>query len=294
MVYSFILFLCAWTNHVQLHGSSSGDNGDLINCRTCVTLCEAIRSSIWRTGCSWHKQFTRLFDALRALGTGNSLVYLMHWVHLARAIYSSIWRTGCSWHKQSTRLFDALGALGTSNSLVYLTHWVHLAQAIYSSIWRTGCTWHKQFTRLFDALGALGTSNSLVYLTHWVLLVRLWLEEWRWQSCFNSQPVQRIMHHDSSSGQVQRLIHHDSSSGQVQRIIHHCHNWYLKHKEPNVISNNCFPHVVKVSIHDPNPMIRVGQNHAYICIYSEYTVFLAGNLPYIRSCTVHTYGSGQP
>ena len=199
-----------------------------------------------------------------------------------------IWRQW--WLNQLSNMRDSVW----SYPLVYLTHWVLLAQAIHLSIWRTGCTWHKQFTRLFDALGALGTSNSLVYLTHWVLLVRLWLEEWRWQSCFNSQPVQRIMHHDSSSGQVQRLIHHDSSSGQVQRIIHHCHNWYLKHKEPNVISNNCFPHVVKVSIHDPNPMIRVGQNHAYICIYSEYTVFLAGNLPYIRSCTVHTYGSGQP
>ena len=155
-------------------------------------------------------------------------------------------------------------------------------------IWRQW--WLNQLSNMRDSVW----SYPLVYLTHWVLLVRLWLEEWRWQSCFNSQPVQRIMHHDSSSGQVQRLIHHDSSSGQVQRIIHHCHNWYLKHKEPNVISNNCFPHVVKVSIHDPNPMIRVGQNHAYICIYSEYTVFLAGNLPYIRSCTVHTYGSGQP
>jgi len=106
-----------------------------------VLLAQAIHSSIWRTACTWHRQFTRLFDALGALGTSNLLFYLTHWVLLAQAIHSSIWRTGCSWHKQFTCLFDALGALGTSNLLVYLTHWVHLAQAIHSSIWRTGCSW---------------------------------------------------------------------------------------------------------------------------------------------------------
>jgi hypothetical protein len=41
-------------------------------------------------------------------------------------------------------------------------------------------------------------------------------------------------------------------------------------------------------------IFRVGQNHTFIGIYGAYTVFLAGNLPYIRSYTVHIYGSGQP
>ena len=39
---------------------------------------------------------------------------------------------------------------------------------------------------------------------------------------------------------------------------------------------------------------RVGQNHTFIGIYGVYTVFLAGNSPYIRSYTVQIYGSGQP
>jgi len=39
---------------------------------------------------------------------------------------------------------------------------------------------------------------------------------------------------------------------------------------------------------------RVGQNHTFIGIYSVHTVFLAGKSPYIRSYTVHIYGSGQP
>jgi hypothetical protein len=41
-------------------------------------------------------------------------------------------------------------------------------------------------------------------------------------------------------------------------------------------------------------MCRVGQNHTFIGIYGVYTVFLAGNSPYIRSYTVQIYGSGQP
>ena len=39
---------------------------------------------------------------------------------------------------------------------------------------------------------------------------------------------------------------------------------------------------------------RVGQNHTFIGMYGVYTVFLAGNSPYIRSFTVCIYGSGQP
>jgi hypothetical protein len=39
---------------------------------------------------------------------------------------------------------------------------------------------------------------------------------------------------------------------------------------------------------------RVGQNHTFIGIYGEHTVFLAGKLPYIRSYTVQMYGHGQP
>jgi len=39
---------------------------------------------------------------------------------------------------------------------------------------------------------------------------------------------------------------------------------------------------------------RFGQNHTFIGIYSVYTVFLAGESPYIRSYTVCIYGSGQP
>ena len=35
---------------------------------------------------------------------------------------------------------------------------------------------------------------------------------------------------------------------------------------------------------------RVGQNR----IYAVCTIFLAGNLPNLRSCTVHIHGSGQP
>jgi hypothetical protein len=41
-------------------------------------------------------------------------------------------------------------------------------------------------------------------------------------------------------------------------------------------------------------MTRIGQNHTYIRIYGVYTAILAGTLPYIRSCTVYIYGSGQP
>ena len=37
---------------------------------------------------------------------------------------------------------------------------------------------------------------------------------------------------------------------------------------------------------------RVGQNHIYI--YKVCTIFLAWKSPYIRSYTVHIYGSGQP
>jgi hypothetical protein len=37
-------------------------------------------------------------------------------------------------------------------------------------------------------------------------------------------------------------------------------------------------------------LARVGQNH----IYGAYTVLLAGRSPYIRSYTLHIYGSGQP
>jgi len=44
----------------------------------------------------------------------------------------------------------------------------------------------------------------------------------------------------------------------------------------------------------PCDMLRVGQNHTYIRIYSVYVVMLAGKLPYIRSYTVYIYGSGQP
>jgi hypothetical protein len=40
-------------------------------------------------------------------------------------------------------------------------------------------------------------------------------------------------------------------------------------------------------------MIRLGHNHVYM-VYTLYTLFLAGNLPNIRSCTVCIYGSGQP
>jgi len=39
---------------------------------------------------------------------------------------------------------------------------------------------------------------------------------------------------------------------------------------------------------------RVGQNHTFIGVYGVHTVFSAGKSPYIRSYTVHTYGSGQP
>jgi hypothetical protein len=39
---------------------------------------------------------------------------------------------------------------------------------------------------------------------------------------------------------------------------------------------------------------RVGQNHTFIGMYGVYTVFLAGNSPYIRSYPVQIYGSGQP
>jgi len=38
----------------------------------------------------------------------------------------------------------------------------------------------------------------------------------------------------------------------------------------------------------------VGQNHAYTRICGAHTVFLAGNLPCIRSYTVYVYGSGKP
>jgi hypothetical protein len=43
-----------------------------------------------------------------------------------------------------------------------------------------------------------------------------------------------------------------------------------------------------------DPFCRVGQNHTFIGTYGVYTVFLAGKSPYIRSCTVCMYGSGQP
>ena len=39
---------------------------------------------------------------------------------------------------------------------------------------------------------------------------------------------------------------------------------------------------------------RVGQNHIFIGMYGEHTVFLAGKSTYIRSYTVQMYGSGQP
>ena len=45
---------------------------------------------------------------------------------------------------------------------------------------------------------------------------------------------------------------------------------------------------------DLMPRIRVGQNHTCIGIYGVCTVFLAGKSPYIRSCTVQVYNSGQP
>ena len=41
-------------------------------------------------------------------------------------------------------------------------------------------------------------------------------------------------------------------------------------------------------------MRRVGQNRTFIGIYGVHTVFLAGKFPYIQSCTVQMYGSGQP
>jgi len=41
-------------------------------------------------------------------------------------------------------------------------------------------------------------------------------------------------------------------------------------------------------------LLRVGQNHIFIRIYGEHTVFLAGKSPYIRSYMVYIYGSGQP
>ena len=41
-------------------------------------------------------------------------------------------------------------------------------------------------------------------------------------------------------------------------------------------------------------MFRVGQNHTFIGIYGVHTEFLAGKSSYIRSYTVHIYGSGQP
>jgi len=37
------------------------------------------------------------------------------------------------------------------------------------------------------------------------------------------------------------------------------------------------------------PIPRVGQNQTFIGIYGVHTVFLAGESPYIRSCTVHIY-----
>jgi len=40
--------------------------------------------------------------------------------------------------------------------------------------------------------------------------------------------------------------------------------------------------------------VGVGQNHvSYIYLYNVYTVFLAGELPNLRSYMVHLYGSGQ-
>jgi len=38
----------------------------------------------------------------------------------------------------------------------------------------------------------------------------------------------------------------------------------------------------------------VGQKYSYLGIYGVYTVFLAGESPYIRPYTVQIYGSGQP
>jgi len=44
---------------------------------------------------------------------------------------------------------------------------------------------------------------------------------------------------------------------------------------------------------DSMGLTRVGQNHIYTT-YGEYTVFLAGKPPNIRSYTVYIYSCGQP